>query len=99
MYGLVKVDQRKDVKDFKAQFKGEFGVGVRVFRGQHIVSAGRLQSLTAEGSRGGKISFGGQTKVKNVEKQFLDTMGIKVEILDKGGDLADNNATLASLKN
>ena len=77
----------------------EFGVGIRVFRGQHIVSAGALRSLTAKDSRGGEISFGGQTKVNNVERQYFDAMGIAVQILDKAGDLADNNATLASLKN
>ncbi len=94
----MKVDQRKDVRDFKAQFKDEFGVRVRVFRDGHIVSAGPLHSLTAKDSRGGEINFGGQTKVKSVEKAFLDEMGITVQVEDKNGDLADNNATLASLK-
>jgi hypothetical protein len=33
-----------------------------------------------------------------VEKQFLENLGIKVQIEDDKGDLADNNVSLASLK-
>ncbi len=94
----MKVDQRKRVSSFKAQFKDEFGVGIRVYKGRHRAPDVSLKSLTAKGSRGGEIDFGGGTKVKNVEKAFLDAMGIAVQIEDKAGDLADNNATLASLK-
>lgn len=34
----------------------------------------------------------------NVEKQFLESLGIKVQIESADGQLADNNITLASLK-
>ena len=43
------------------------------------------------------MDFGGNTKVKNVEKAFMEQMGIKVQVEDKKGGLADDNATLASL--
>ena len=94
----MKVDQRKKVSSFKAQFKDEFGVGIRVYKGRHRAPDVSLKSLTEKGSRGGEINFGGRTMVKNVEKAFLDAMGIKVQIEDKSGDLADNNASLASLR-
>ncbi len=94
----MKVDQRKKVSSFKAQFKDEFGVGIRVYKGRHRAPDVSLKSLTEKGSRGGEINFGGRTMVKNVEKAFLDAMGIKVQIEDKSGGLADNNASLASLR-
>ena len=94
----MKVDQRKRVSSFKAQFKDEFGVGIRVYKGRHRAPDVSLKSLTEKGSRGGEINFGGRTMVKNVEKAFLDAMGIKVQIEDKSGDLANNTASLASLR-
>ena len=94
----MKVDQRKKVSSFQKQFMDEFGVGIRVYKGRPRAPDVAMKSLTAKGSRGGEISFGGNTKVKNVEKAFLDEMGIAVQVEDKKGDLADNNATLASLK-
>jgi hypothetical protein len=94
----MKVDQRKKVSSFQKQFKDEFGVGIRVYKGRHIADDVAMKSLTAKGSRGGDIDFGGGTKVKNVEKAFKEEMGIKVQVEDKKGGLADNNATLASLK-
>jgi len=94
----MKVDQRKKVSNFKAQFKKEFGVGIRVYKGRHRAPDVAMKSLTDKGSRGGDIDFGGGTHVKNVEKAFKEEMGIKVQVEDKNGDLADNNATLASLK-
>lgn len=94
----MKVDQRKKVSSFQKQFKDEFGVGIRVYKGRAHAPDVAMKSLTAKGSRGGDVNFGGNTKVKNVEKAFLDNMGIKVQVENKKGGLADNNATLASLK-
>ncbi len=94
----MKIDQRKKVNSFQKQFKDEFGVGIRVYKGRHRAPDVAMKTLTAKGSRGGEISFSGNTKVKSVEKAFLDEMGITVQVEDKNGDLADNNATLASLK-
>jgi hypothetical protein len=58
----------------------------------------KKQTLTEKGARGGAIDFGGNTKVRNVEKAFMDAMGIRVQVEDKKGDLADDNSTLASLR-
>ncbi|MDG2156341.1 MAG: hypothetical protein P8M26_10395 [Gammaproteobacteria bacterium] len=94
----MKVDQRKKVSAFQEQFKAEFGVGVRVYKGAKLAPDVALKSLTEKGTRGGAIDFGGGTKVKNVETAFKEEMGIKIQIENKKGALADNNATLASLK-
>ena len=93
----MKVDQRKKVTLFQKDFKKEFGVGIRVYKGRHLADDVALKSLTEKGAKGGNIDFGGNTKVKNVEKIFMDSMGIKVQVEDKKGGLADNNSTLASL--
>lgn len=93
----MKVDQRKKVTLFQKDFKKEFGVGIRVYKGRHLAGDVALKSLTDKGAKGGSIDFGGNTKVKNVEKIFMAPMGIKVQIEDKKGGLADNDATLASL--
>ena len=93
----MKVDQRKKVSAFQKDFKKEFGVGIRVYKGRHLADDVALKSLTEKGAKGGSVNFGGNTKVKNVEKIFMDAMGIKVQVEDKKGGLADNDATLASL--
>ena len=94
----MKVDQRKKVSAFQADFRKEFSVGIRVYKGRHLADDVALKSLTAKGSKGGSLDFGGNTKVKNVEKIFMDAMGIKVQVENKKGGIADNNATLASLR-
>jgi len=94
----MKVDQRKKVSSFQKDFKKEFGVGIRVYKGVKLADDVALKSLSVGGARGGDIDFGGNTKVKNVEKTFKDEMGIKVQVENTKGGLADNDATLASLK-
>ena len=68
----MKVDQRKKVSAFKKDFKKEFGVGIRVYKGRHLADDVALKSLTEKGAKGGSIDFGGNTKVKNVEKIFRE---------------------------
>lgn len=94
----MKIDQRKKVSAFQTQFKAEFSVGIRVYKGRHLADDVALKTLTEKGSRGGSINFGGGTKVKNVEKAFMEEMGIRVQVENNKGALADNNATLASLR-
>ena len=93
----MKVDQRKKVSAFQADFKKEFGVGIRVYKGRHLADDVALKSLTEKGAKGGSIDFGGNTKVKNVEKAFMDAMGIKINVENKKGKIADDDVTLASL--
>ena len=94
----MKVDQRKKVSAFQKDFTNEFGVGVRVYKGRHLADDVALKTLTDKGAKGGAIDFGGNTKVKNVEKIFMQEMGIKIQVENKAGGLANNDITLASLK-
>lgn len=93
----MKVDLRKKVSALQDEFKNEFGVGIRVYKGVKFAPDVALKELIEPGHKGGDIEFGGNTKVKTVEQAFLDTYGIKIQVEDKNGKLADNNATLASL--
>ena len=93
----MKVDLRKKVSGFQAEFKKEFGVGIRVYNGAKFAEDVALK-LIAKGAAGGSIEFGGRTLVKNVEKAFQENFGIKVQVETKDGKLANDDVTLASLK-
>ena len=92
----MKVDQRKKVSYLKKQFKDEFGLGIRVYKGSNFADDVVLSTLSPPGTKGGEIDFGTNTKVKNVEKAFMKVMGIKVQVEKSNGKLADNEKTLAA---
>jgi lipid A disaccharide synthetase len=94
----MKIDLRKKVEALKEEFKSEFGVGIRVYKGAKFAENIALKLLVEPGSKGGEITFHGKTLVKNVEKAFAEELGIRVQVENKEGKLADNEATLASLK-
>jgi len=98
----MKVDLRKKVKDFQEEFKSEFGLGVRIYASMNKGAnkadpEAQLFTLNEAGTKGGDMDFAGNTKVKNVEEAFT-SVGIQIQVEDKNGKLADNEATLASLK-
>ncbi len=96
----MKISGRMKVKSLKDEFKKEFGVSVRVYKGKQFADdSATLASIRAEGAPAkGDFEVRGNTKVGNVEKQFKDQLGITIQIEDATGALADNNVTLASLK-
>jgi hypothetical protein len=99
MAGDLKVDGRMKVDTFKGNFKEAFGVTIRVYKGSRFADGGvSLSSIRSENAKGGTISINGKTHVKNVEKMFEEEMGIKVQVENSDGELADNNVSLSSLK-
>lgn len=96
----MNISGRMTVKRLKEEFKKEFGVSVRVYKGRQFADDSvTLASIRAEGAPAkGEFEVRGNTKVGNVEKQFKDQMGITIQIEDASGALADNNVTLGSLK-
>jgi hypothetical protein len=96
----MKVNGRTTVAKFKSMFKSEFGVSVRVYKGNHFADeSDTLASIkTVKDPTNGDFEIHGNSKVGNVEKLFKDTFGIQIQIEDKTGNLADNNVTIASLK-
>ncbi|MDL2272205.1 hypothetical protein LJC23_04145 [Desulfovibrio sp. OttesenSCG-928-I05] len=96
----LSVSGRQKVKTLKEAFRKEFGVNIRVYKGVKFADDdATLASIRSEDApKSGDFEVHGKTKVGNVEKQFLESLGIKVQIENSAGDLADNNETLASQK-
>lgn len=92
----LKIDGRMKVDTLKTNFKNTFKIGIRIYKGQKFASENlTLSSIRTDDAKGGRIEIHGRTKVGNVEKMFMEQMGIKVQIENKSGDLADNNLSLA----
>lgn len=95
----MKISGRMLVKSFKAQFKETFGIGVRLYNGSRFADdEATLASIRKGDAKGGDVEIHGNLKVGNAEKLILENFGIKIQIEDKEGNLADNNHTLGSLK-
>jgi hypothetical protein len=95
MANELSIDGRKKVGTLKKDFKEQFGVGLRVYTGKKFASDNAtLSSIRDENAKGGKVNIHGRTKVGNVEKMFLEQLGIKIQIEDKSGNLADNDLSL-----
>lgn len=97
----MKVTGRTTVAKFKEMFKDEFGVGVRVYHGVNFAKdSATLASIRAgePAKKSDDFELHGNTKVGNAEKAFMDAFAVKIQIENKKGELADDKATLASLK-
>lgn len=87
------------VKNFKAKFLEEFGVPVRVYNGVRFANDdATIASIRAEGSGGSSIELHGNMKVKTAENTVKDGLGIKIQIEDGRGELADDGVTISSLR-
>ena len=88
------------VKNFKSSFATEFGVPVRVYNGVRFAAEdATLASVRIDGHAGGKtVELHGNMKVKTAEDAVKDALGVKIQIEDGKGELANNAATLGSLK-
>jgi hypothetical protein len=88
------------VKNFQSAFLEEFGVTVRVYHGVKFADGGAtLASVRMKDHEGGKsCSLHGNMKVKTAEDAVKDALGIKIQIEDRNGELADNSVTLGSLR-
>jgi hypothetical protein len=93
----LKVDGRFKVKRLKEEFFKEFGVNIRVYKGMRFAQEDlSLASIRSEDApRGSDFEVSGNMKVGNVEKKFFDTLGIKVQIENATGGLANDDETLA----
>ena len=95
----LKVDGRMKVSTLKSGFLETYGVVIRVYKGKQFAPEdSTLSSIRDENSKGGEIAIHGKTKVGNVEKMFKEEMGITIQIEDSSGGLANNDASLSSLK-
>jgi hypothetical protein len=91
-----KVAGRMKVKTVKKDFKEAFGIGIRIYKGVAFADDdATLASIRSGAVKGGDIALHGATKIGNVEKKFKEEFGIRVQIENKKGDLADNSITLS----
>ena len=92
------------IKNFRSSFQQEFGVGIKVHKGfsmGHFADDGETLASNRSESAGkvsGGVELHGNMKVGTAEKAIKEGLGFAVQILDKTGANADNNATLGSLK-
>lgn len=95
------ISGRMKVKHVIDRFKETFSTGIRIYNGAKFADGdATIASLRREKSdiRGGKdVAIRGNMLVKNVEKLIEEEFGVKVQIEDKDGKLADNDVTLGSL--
>lgn len=90
---------RTKVETLKKEFKAAYGVGIRIYNGQRFADeTATLASIRPDGKTSeGAIKINGKMLVGNIEKKILDVLGVKVQIEDLQGNLADNGVTLTSL--
>lgn len=99
-----KIHGKMLVKNFKAAFYDQFGVGINVHKGfsmGHYADDGdtlaSIRSASADAGSG-ELELHGNMKVGTAEKAVKESLGFAVQILNKSGANADNSATLASLR-
>jgi len=96
-----KITGRMKVKYVIERFKETFSTGIRFYNGSKFADPDATIASLRNGKseiKGGKdIAIRGNMLVKNVEKLIEDEFGVKVQVEDTQGNLADNNVTLASL--
>ena len=86
------------VKTLKKSFKGEYGIEIRIYDGNKFADDdATLASVRKGDPAGGEIKISANMKVGNLEDKFKDMLGVKIQIEDANGKLADNSVTLGSL--
>jgi len=88
------------VGNFRRAFEEQYGVPVRVYHGVKFASDdATLASIRVDGHPGGReIELHGNMKVGTAEAEVLEAIGIRIEIENGQGALADDEATLGSLQ-
>lgn len=92
----IKVIKSSSVQSIKAQFKKEFDCSIRIYNGPKIADdAKKISDLSKIDNAGGVLELGPKSRVENVERYFLETFGIKVQISNSTDTkLAENSMTL-----
>jgi hypothetical protein len=89
------------VGTLRKEFKEAYGVELRVYNpgigGHRADDSVTLASIREGKASDGEIKINAKILVGNLEKKFMEQLGVKVQIEDKAGELADNSVSLASL--
>lgn len=101
------VESTMKVSDLCKNFKANFGLSLRVYKGKQIASDGRmtLNSLdqrttqTSVNFENGKLTIKANQKIGEVESKFLEHFGIAVQIADiENKKLLSDELTLGDAK-
>lgn len=96
----LKIMGQSKIQRIKKQFKKDVGVDIQIYdqdgnKASDDISLGSIRSETPKST---ELKIVGQAKVKTVEKYFQDNYGVKVDILNPDGTLADNDVTLSDIR-
>ena len=93
---IIKVTKASYVQSIQRQFEDEFNCNIRIYKGNKFADPKtKIVDLTKKDNPGGELKLGPRSRVENVEKYFMDTFGIKVQISNSDDTkLADNSMTL-----
>ncbi len=98
----IKVTKSTSVQSLKKQFEQDFKCTLVVYRRNNKIAddGDKIHEIAKEDFSGGTLEIGARSRVGNVEKYFLDSFGLKVQIKNAAGDkLADNEMTLTQAGN
>ncbi len=92
----IKVIKTSSVQSIKRQFKDDFNCSIRIYKGNKFADdKTKISELSKTNNPGGELELGARSRVENVERYFMETFGIKVQISNADDSkLADNSMTL-----
>jgi hypothetical protein len=64
----MKIDLRKKVSGLQEEFKKEFGIGIRVYKGSKFAPDVALKELIEPGTKGGKLADNDATLASLLKK-------------------------------
>ena len=92
----IRVIKSSSVKSIKRQFSDECNCNIRIYKGNQFADDNlKISELSKTDNPGGELDLGARSRVENVERYFMETFGIKVQISNSDDTkLADNSMTL-----
>lgn len=96
----IGIYQQMTVNQFKSIFRKIFGTGIRIYSGNSFADNDEfLQQIGFSHNVNVNLNLPLDLKIGMIEKAFKNKIGIKIQIENKNGALADNNLTLAEIIN
>lgn len=94
---IIKVTKASSVQSIQRQFKNEFNCNIRIYKGNIFAEQKiKINELSKKDNPGGELNVGPRSRVENVERYFMETFGIKVQVSNSDNTkLADNSLTLS----
>ncbi|MCH2175146.1 MAG: hypothetical protein MK193_05400 [Lentisphaeria bacterium] len=86
------------VKTLKAEFKEKYKVSLRVYHGVNFAADDETLANIRQEKKGDDIHILGGLTVAEAEAAFLDQIGVKVQVENKFGELADDSKKLSHLR-